>query len=456
MSARQDPEARGPAAGEPVKIAQSKRCRPSIWRELVESFAGQHRIAAISIVLGSIVGCTKPVYLEAKVPEPCTARDVENCLGWMAERDLHAAELEIYEDVALERYVQSVADRLARNSLLRAAPRVMITDRSDTYATSGHRVVIARQTIEKLGSEAELAAVLAHELVHLEGKHSVASLFGGAPDPKFINRRDAESVADERGVWLLERAGYAPTAMRHALRAVLEAEDEEHPLRADRIARVTVLAGNRGGVIAREEFLTRLANMVVGRDPRLGTRVGNAWVVSALGVTLALQRKDDVRGEADVLALRRDDASLIAYAVGAPWGRELAAQLEVREVVTTEVGDVTLGTTPFPGTLDNRPLAKLARAVRASLPQPTPGSRVAILVRPRGALVVEIEGNSVPDLLFRAPTEDELAAVEPARIVIARAPKAGTLGELGVCADLLDDPGRRVIAGDPIKCASRP
>nr|MBA3845688.1 SDR family NAD(P)-dependent oxidoreductase [Planctomycetota bacterium] len=60
----------------------------------------------------------------------------------------------------------------------REGARVIIADRDETYATSGRRIVIARRTLEKLSSEAELAAVIAHEVAHVEGRHGIVSLFG--------------------------------------------------------------------------------------------------------------------------------------------------------------------------------------------------------------------------------------------------------------------------------------
>jgi hypothetical protein len=414
------------------------------------------KLAIALVVIAELAACARPRYLGADVPQPCTKRDVESCLGWMAERDLLAAELDIYEDTALRRYVQGIADRLARGSLLDHPPRVVIADHDDTYATSGRRIVIARQTIEKLGSEAELAGVIAHELAHVEARHGVVSLFGRPPDEGLANRRDAEAIADERAVWLLERSGYAPVAMSRALKAVLETEDEEHPLRADRIAHVTVLAGGRTGVEGRDELLAHLERMVVGRDPRLGHRSGDAWVVAALGLALRIDDDDIVRSSNEVLALRRDRATLLAYPVGAPWGRELAAVLEEREIVPSELGPVTMGSVPYTTPRDDSPLGKLARAVRSTLPQPAAGSRVAILERPRGSLIIEVGGNSIPKLRLRPATDAELADAEPARIVIAHAPRAGVLSELAVCKfRLVDDPARTVAAGEPVKCADR-
>ena len=421
-------------------------------------------IAALGVGLG-LAACARPSYLGATLPQPCVAHDVEACLGWMIERDLGDAALDRYDDTALRDYVQAVADRLARGSLLAAAPRVVIADHDGTYATSGSRIVIGRPTIERLDSEAELAGVIAHELAHIEGHHAVVSLFGPPPgdDDALVLRRDAEAIADERAVALLERAGYAPAAMSRALRAVLDAEDDEHPLRADRIARAKVMAGRRPGFEGRAELLAHLEHMVVGRDARLGRRVGDAWVVAALGVALELGPDDMVRDASDVLVLRRGQATLAAYAIGAAWAAELAAGLDGRSDDVRGLGRITLGTVAAPSRRDDTPIGKLARAIRSTLPQPAVGTRVAIVERPHGALVIELGGrgdrggHGLPALGLREATPAELAAAEPARIVIERAWRTGTAGDAVVCdGRLLDRPDRHVAAGDPIKCADRP
>jgi len=418
------------------------------------------RLCAAALALGA--GCARPQYLGTEVPAPCTARDVEGCLGWMMERDLAAVELGLYDDARLRGYVQGVVDRLARASRLERPPRVLIADQSETYATAGRRIVIARTTIEKLGSEAELAGILAHELAHIEARHVMVSLFGRPPDgDPLADRRDSEAVADERAVWLLERAGYAPSAMGRALRAVLEGEDPEHPPRAERIARVDALAGGRAGFEGRAALLRHVEGMVIGRDPRLGQRVGDAWVVPALGVALDLDEDDAVRSGGELLALRRGEARIVAYAIGAPWARELVATLEEPRVAALPLGRLTAGTVPAQAvrTSDDSPLGKLARAIRSTHPQPPAGARVVILERPAGALVIELDPGrgDAPRLPLRAPTEAELLRTEPRRIVIERAAAAGTLAELAACRGrLLDDPARRVAAGDPIKCADRP
>lgn len=415
-----------------------------------------------------------PRYLGAPLPAACESADTEACAGWMAEQDLGAGGLDVYADPALRDYVQGVADRLARGSWLAGAPRVVISDHDGTYAAFGDRIVIGRVAIERLGSEAELAAIVAHELVHVEGRHATVSLFAPDDDRWLAARRDAEGLADERAVTLLERAGYAPAAMTRALEAELpddDAGDDEHPPRRERLAHVAALTGGRlDGYDGRADLLARIDHMIVGRDTRLGTRVGDAWVVAVLGVALELPPRDLVHVDGDAVVLRHGRSSLTAYPIGAPWARELAATLADRAEVETALGRITVGTAPE-RTGGEAPLDRLERAVRELLPQPAPGTWVVVLDRPRGGLVLELaaahETALAPSLRdrwlagLRAASPAELAAAEPPQLALVEAPHAGTVAELVArCPDpaaarRLDRPDRVLAAGDPIKCTNR-
>jgi hypothetical protein len=373
------------------------------------------------------------------------------------ERDLLAAELGIYDNAPLRGYVQRVVERLARAANLDATPRIMIADQDETYATAGRRIIISRTTIEKLESEAELAGILAHELAHIEARHVMVTLFGRPESDSAANRRDAEAIADERAVALLEKAGYAPSAMATALDAVLEADDDEHPPRLDRIARVAKLGANRGGFEGRAEFLANIDRMVVGRDMRLGHRVGDVWVIPALSLAFELDEEEDrIVSDDDILVLRRERATILAYAVGAPWARELAGTFAEPEIERSRIGRITRGTMLVrAATTDDSPLGKLSHAIRNTLPQPAAGTRVAIVERRHGALVIELGGKGRPELHMRAATAAELAASQPNRIAIENARTAGRISALGMCRGrLLERSDRTVNAGEPIKCAT--
>lgn len=409
-------------------------------------------------------------YLGSPLPAACTGSQTEACAGWMAEQDLGAGGLDVYADPALRRYVQDIADRLARGSRLAQAPRVVISDHDGTYAAFGDRIVIGRMAIEKLGSEAELAAVVAHELVHVEGRHATVSLYGPSDDSWVASRRDAEGIADERAVALLERAGYAPSAMTRALEAELpddDADDDEHPPRTERLSHVARLTGDRlDGFDGRAELLSHVDRMVIGRDTRLGVRVDDAWVIAVLGVALDLPPRDIVHVDGDSIVLRHGRSSLTAYPIGAPWAHELAATLDARASTDSALGRITVGTAPAHSSSD-APLARLEQSVRELLPQPVPGTWVVVLDRPRGGLVVELAPRSDPFIRdrwlggLRAASKAELAAAEPRHLAILRAPHAGTVAELAAgCPDpeaarALDRADRILGAGDPLKCTDR-
>lgn len=428
------------------------------------------RTSLIALALAlALAACSKPTYLGAELPAPCRSKDIEGCLGWMVERDLVAAELGVYDDHELRAYVQGVVERLTPGSLLKTPPRVLIADRDGTYATIGGRIVVARPTLEQLGSEAELAGVLAHELAHIEGRHTVAAFYAPHADNEWLTiRRDAESVADERAVVLLERAGYAPVAMGRALRAVLGVPedplaanipdpDDDHPAIADRLARVDELAAGRTGFEGRDELLAQLSGMIAGRDRRLGDRIGDAWVVAALGVAIPLDEDDSIRVADDVLSVVRGDTELTAYVIGGPWARDLGASLEDRKTRTSPLGSVTAGIVPRAIATDESPLGKIQRAIRSTLPQPNVGARVVIIDRPAGALVLELGGPKDMPFKVRAASDLELAAAEPARIILEAAPRDGAIATIGICEGrLLDDPERIVVRGARIKCSDRP
>jgi hypothetical protein len=252
------------------------------------------------------------------------------------------------------------------------------------------------------------------------------------------------------------------------LRAELEGDDPEHPPRADRLARADALAAGRDeGFEGRAELLRHLDHMVVGRDTRLGVRAGSAWIVAALDIALALPDDDLVRIDGDTLVLRHGRTSLTVYAIGAPWARELASKLDDRAEVGTPLGAISVGVVPVHERTDDHPLARLERAVLAVLPQPAPGTRVVIVHRPHGGLVLEVAPHADPAVRdrwlagLRAATAGELAGAEPPRLQIRTAERDATVGELAAsCANptaalRLDDPARRVAAGEPFKCTDR-
>jgi hypothetical protein len=422
------------------------------------------------VVIAVLAACgAHPTYLGAELPSTCESGEVERCAGWMAERDLIAGQLDIYDDAKLQRYVQAIANRLTRGANLARPPSVVIGDHDSTYAAFGERIVVGRMAIERLASEAELAAVVAHELVHLEGRHTAVSWFAPDADATWLAaRRDAEAVADERAVALLERAGYKPVAITRALSATLEADDDEHPPRDERLANVTALAAGRTqGFEGRAEYLRVVERMTVGPNTRLGMRVEDTWVIALLGVAIDLRARDIAHVDGNALVLRNGKARFTAYPIGLVWARELARELDERATASTGLGPLTVGIAPQRSERTDTQVGRLEHVVRNLLPQPNPGTWIVVLERPRGGLVIEISAGT-DDFTrdrwlgsLRAASQAELVAAEPPHVVLHYATRAARIAELvSQCPDSeaarrLDDPDRVLAAGEPFKCTNR-
>ena len=84
-------------------------------------------------------------------------------------------------DPNLTRYVSEIGQRLARVADRSLPYEFVIIDDStpNAWALPGGKIAVNRGLLTKLNSEAELAAVLSHEIVHAAARHSARSIEGG-------------------------------------------------------------------------------------------------------------------------------------------------------------------------------------------------------------------------------------------------------------------------------------
>jgi predicted Zn-dependent protease len=163
----------------------------------------------------------------------------------------------VYPDKALQDYINRVGQRLARDSdrpNLQYHFTVLDSPEVNAFALPGGYVYITRGILAYLNSEAELAAVLGHEIGHVAARHgvrqqsaaeaanlglSIASIFvpeintnvgynlsnilGGALLSGY--GREHELEADRLGAKYMARADYDPQAMIKVL-SLLKAQEE--------------------------------------------------------------------------------------------------------------------------------------------------------------------------------------------------------------------------------------
>jgi len=274
----------------------------------------------------------------------------------------------VYEDQALQDYVNGVGQRLAKLSHrpeLQFHFTVIDSDEINAFAIPGGYVYITRGILAYLNSEAEMAGVIGHEIGHVTARHSVkqqsqsvltnilgmgAAIFtgsGAVADLANIGGeallrgygRDMELQADGLGAEYIARAGYDPQAMIWVVgtlknqetfeRERAKAEGREpniyhgvfatHPDNDTRMQQAIQAAGKAGtqlngtaGVVNRDEYLKHIDGLPFGSSRQQGMVRENRFYHAELGITLAFPRGWRVENDREqLLAVSRGKDAVI-------------------------------------------------------------------------------------------------------------------------------------------------
>lgn len=233
-------------------------------------------------------------------------------------------------------YVASVGRNIAFQSGLGGSQNaytvtLLNSSVNNAFAIPGGYVYVTRQLAALMNNEAELAAVLGHEVGHVAARHSqrrqqaatqnqlgglgiaiLSQILLGSSNPlgetiakgalqgsqlltlKFSRTQELE--ADELGITYLGGAGYDPRAMssllaslalQNSLDAQLQGRGDAtapawastHPDPASRVQIAQQKAvGVPGNVTNRDTFLSRIDNIMYGDDPKQGVIEGRSFI----------------------------------------------------------------------------------------------------------------------------------------------------------------------------------
>ncbi len=194
-------------------------------------------IAVVCLVAGMLSGCATGDFLGGV---NLISEDRELSLGHEVGAELEK-EMVIVDDPEIQAYVSGIGKKLVAASQSQDKPFqffVVKEDEVNAFAIPGWRLYVHTGLIEAADSEAELAAVMAHEIGHAERRHGTQNLtrsmgtqillgvaFGNSETDaaKIANgianagllsySRSAEREADDIAVHLLHRTGYDPNAL---------------------------------------------------------------------------------------------------------------------------------------------------------------------------------------------------------------------------------------------------
>jgi predicted Zn-dependent protease len=295
----------------------------------------------------------------------------------------------VYDDPALQTYVQSVGEKLAAKSHrsdLVYRFTVLDTREVNAFALPGGYIYITRGLISYLNSEAELAAVLGHEIGHVTARHSVrqysAAQFaniGATLGALFIPGmntagsqqlvqlfgtallrgygREHELEADSLGAEYLARSSYNPQAMLEVVRVLknqetfenmaAQAEGREpntyhglfatHPDNDTRLQEVISQANKYYNpsltFVGREIYLENLNGLVFGDSEKEGILRGHTFYHADLGFTMQLPLDWNVKNRPDQLLITAPGGAAIMQ-IGA---EDLNKRISPREFMLTRL-----------------------------------------------------------------------------------------------------------------------
>ncbi len=241
-----------------------------------------------------------------------------------------------YDDPDLAAYVDSVGQFLtytAELPNLRFTFTILDSPVVNAFALPGGYIYVTRGLLALANNEAELAAVLAHEIGHVTGRHSAQrysqavsaqigltalGAFGlGSTVGQFLSHgtglylrsysRDQEYEADQLGVRYLNRAGFSPYAMASFLdhmgaydslerklsgnKAAIPSFLSTHPQTADRVhGAIETARGSQvvDPITAQGIYLDKIDGLVYGDAPDEGVIEGRRFLNPVLGFGLTV------------------------------------------------------------------------------------------------------------------------------------------------------------------------
>lgn len=325
--------------------------------------------ALLPLLLATAVACaTNPVTGKRELSFMSESQEIS--IGQELDREVQQ-EMGIYDDKALQAYVEEIGMRMARASQRPNLPwhfTVVDVPAVNAFALPGGYIYITRGILPYLDDEAELAGVLGHEIGHVTARHAAQSytratgaslglLLGGIFVPQvrpfgdlaesglgllFLRYgRDDELQADQLGTEYAAGGGWDPAAIPAFLTTlgrVDEAADRNgvpnwlstHPQPEDRVTRVQatvqkVRVPDQQWTTAREAYLARVDGVVFGDNPEDGVVRGNAFLHPQLRFALEFPQGWDItNSETQVVAKEPgNETYMILQVLEKPQGRNL-------------------------------------------------------------------------------------------------------------------------------------
>ncbi|HEY7498644.1 MAG TPA: M48 family metalloprotease [Vicinamibacterales bacterium] len=312
------------------------------------------KMLAPAVVAGALaVGCaTNPATGNREFSLMSEAQEIQ--LGQQMDVEVRK-EMGVYEDAALQRYVEGVGMRLARGSDRPNLPwhfTVVDSPAVNAFALPGGYVYLTRGIMPFLDNEAQLAGVLGHEIGHVTARHSAQQYtkattaglgltllsifvpesrpFGGLAESGlgllFLKHgRDDERQADSLGVEYTARTGWDPSGVAGMLNTLARLDEASgshkgvpnwlstHPAPAERVQEVQAAIRQASAklpgkpVVDEAEFLNHVDGIIYGDSPSEGIVRGNAFLHPELRLALTFPQGWEIQNTKTAVVAKAPD-----------------------------------------------------------------------------------------------------------------------------------------------------
>jgi predicted Zn-dependent protease len=287
--------------------------------------------AAVALLAGCAVN---PATGEREISLVSESQEIE--MGRSSDPAATAQFGGLYPDDGLQSYVSQIGQRLAAQSERPNLPwsfKVVDHELINAFALPGGFIYVTRGILSHMNSEAELAAVLGHEVGHVTARHTaqqitrqqlgVIGLIGASIFSETVRQnqgiavagmgllllrygRDAEREADALGFRYMTRTGHHPEGMSRVMQTLASTSPTSaemgipswllsHPDPGDRVAandrRIASAGASLDGLEIREAaLLEHLDGLVFGPDPRAGFFIAERFVHPTLRFEITYPR----------------------------------------------------------------------------------------------------------------------------------------------------------------------